>query len=73
MVKTFKMEKKELEFVVNQQKKLKDLSNKDLIELMDKLSSEFEVTKQSIVNQTYYLDSIKLMYDNTLLEYKNRQ
>lgn len=67
------MEKKELEFVVNQQKKLKDLSNKDLIELMDKLSSEFEVTKQSIVNQTYYLDSIKLMYDNTLLEYKNRQ
>lgn len=67
------MEKKELEFVVNQQKKLKDLSNKDLIELMDKLSSEFEITKQSIVNQTYYLDSIKLMYDNTLLEYKNRQ
>lgn len=67
------MEKKELEFVVNQQKKLKDLSNKDLIELMDKLSSEFEVAKQSIVNQTYYLDSIKLMYDNTLLEYKNRQ
>lgn len=67
------MEKKELEFVVNQQKKLKDLSNKDLIDLMDKLSSEFEITKQSIVNQTYYLDSIKLMYDNTLLEYKNRQ
>lgn len=67
------MEKKELEFVVEQQKKLKDLSNKDLIELMDKLSLEFESIKQSVINQTYYLDSIKLMYDNTLLEYKNRQ
>lgn len=67
------MEKKELEFVVEQQKKLKDLSNKDLVELMDKLSLEFESIKQSVINQTYYLDSIKLMYDNTLLEYKNRQ
>jgi hypothetical protein len=67
------MEKKELEFVVEQQKKLKELSNKDLVELMDKLSLEFESIKQSVINQTYYLDSIKLMYDNTLLEYKNRQ
>jgi hypothetical protein len=67
------MNKEELQFIIEQQKKLKDLNNNDLTDLMDKLSSEFEVIKDSIIKQTFYLDQIKLFYDKTLEEYKNRQ
>jgi hypothetical protein len=43
-----------------------------LIENLDLLSSDFEETKEKIINLTYYLDKLEELYNNTLQEYQNR-
>jgi hypothetical protein len=40
---------------------------------MDKLSVEFEITKQNIINTTIYLDKLEELYNNTLKEYQTRE
>lgn len=67
------MDKKELDNIIESQKNLKDLSNNELTGYMDKLSSEFTLIKENIVNQTHYLDLVKMLYDKILDEYKKRQ
>lgn len=67
------MDKKELDTIIENQKNLKDLSNNELTNYMDKLSGEFTLIKESIVNQTHYLDLVKMLYDKILDEYKKRQ
>lgn len=67
------MDKKELDSIIENQKNLKDLSNNELTGYMDKLSSEFTLIKENIVNQTHYLDLVKMLYDKILDEYKKRQ
>ncbi len=54
-------------------KKLNELPNSDLVNMLDILSQEFEITKEQIINTTYYLDNIEMMYNNTLKEYQNRK
>lgn len=54
-------------------KKLDELPNSDLVNMLDILSQEFEITKERIINTTYYLDNIEMMYNNTLKEYQNRK
>jgi len=54
-------------------KKLNELPNSDLVNMLDILSQEFEITKERIINTTYYLDNIEMMYNNTLKEYQNRK
>lgn len=71
--KMFNMDKKELDNIIESQKNLKDLSNNELTGYMDKLSSEFTLIKENIVNQTHYLDLVKMLYDKILDEYKKRQ
>ena len=39
---------------------------------MDKLSTEFELTKENIIGLTVYLDKIEEVYNNTLKEFKSR-
>jgi hypothetical protein len=39
---------------------------------MDLLSSDFEATKQTIINTTLYLDKIEELYNNTLKAYQER-
>ena len=39
---------------------------------MDLLSSDFEGTKQSIINSTLYLDKVEELYNNTLKVYQER-
>jgi hypothetical protein len=39
---------------------------------MDLLSSDFESTKQSIINSTIYLDKIEELYNNVLTTYQER-
>jgi len=48
------MKNEEFENIVSEQKNLKDLPNTKLVEFMDLLSSDFEITKQSIINSTIY-------------------
>jgi hypothetical protein len=66
------MTKQEFTEITEQQKDLKNLPNSKLIEIMDKLSLEFDETKENIIKYTYYLDNIELMYNNTLKEYQDR-
>ena len=47
-------------------------SNKDLNESSEHLYSEFEKTKQTIIELTHYLDRIELAYNTVNEELNNR-
>jgi hypothetical protein len=66
------MEKTELENIINEQKNLKNLPNLKLVEYMDKLTEDFEMTKQNIINLTHYLDKVEELYENILKEFQLR-
>jgi len=66
------MKNEEFQNIVDEQKNLKDLPNTKLVEFMDLLSSDFETTKQSIINSTIYLDKIEELYNNVLNTYQER-
>jgi hypothetical protein len=51
---------------------IKEQSNLKLVEFMDLLSSDFEVTKENIINSTRYLDKVEELYNNTLKVYQER-
>jgi hypothetical protein len=40
---------------------------------MDKLATDFDMTKTNIINMTVYLDKIEELYDKTLAEYESRK
>jgi hypothetical protein len=66
------MDKTEFEKIVNDVKTLGDFPNTDLINLMDKLSTEFDSVKQSIISTTYYLDRVEELYNIVFKEYQKR-
>ena len=66
------MTKIELENIISQTNNLKNLPNASLVEYMDKLSTEFEKTKQNIISFTLHLDKVEEMYNTVLIEYKKR-
>ena len=68
----FNMKKEEFENIITEQSNLKNLPNQKLVEFMDLLSSDFEGTKQNIINSTLYLDKIEELYNNTLKVYQER-
>jgi hypothetical protein len=66
------MKKEEFENIIKEQSNLKNLPNQKLVEFMDLLSSDFEGTKQNIINSTLYLDKVEELYNNTLKIYQER-
>lgn len=72
MEKHFNMKKEEFENIIKEQSNLKNLPNQKLVEFMDLLSSDFEGTKQNIINSTLYLDKVEELYNNTLKVYQER-
>ncbi len=66
------MTKEEFEEIKGYQKDLKNLPNTVLISSMDKLSSDFETIKESIIQQTIYLDEVEALYNNILKEFQFR-
>ena len=66
------MTKIELESIISQRSNLKNLPNATLVEFMDKLTSDFEVTKQNLINLTLHLDKVEEIYNFILKEYQNR-
>jgi hypothetical protein len=66
------MKNEQFQNIIEEQKNLKDLPNTKLVEFMDLLSSDFESTKQSIINSTIYLDKIEELYNNVLKIYQDR-
>ncbi len=73
MQKVGKMNKEEFENIIELQKELKDQPNSKLIEVMDKLTTEFDLTKESIINSTIYLDKVEELYNTILKEYESRK
>jgi len=66
------MRKEEFEHIIKEQSNLKNLPNQKLVEFMDLLSSDFEGTKQNIIDSTLYLDKVEELYNNTLKVYQER-
>ena len=64
---------KEFEDIVKLQSELKDQSNTKLIEIIDKLTTDFDLTKENIINLTLYLDKVEELYNNTLKEFESRK
>lgn len=71
-VKKDNMNKEEFENIVKEIGELKNQPNSRLIEIMDKLTDDFEITKNNIIGLTLYLDKVEEMYNKTLEEYQNR-
>jgi len=67
------MRKEEFEDIVELQSKLKEQSNSKLIEMMDKLTTDFDLTKKNIISLTLYLDKVEELYNNTLNEFQSRK
>jgi hypothetical protein len=40
---------------------------------MDKLTTEFDLTKDTIIKSTLYLDKVEELYNNILNEYQSRK
>jgi hypothetical protein len=66
------MKKEELEKIVIEQPNLKNLPNTELVDFMELLSSDFELTKDNIIKSTLYLDKIEELYNNVLKVYQDR-
>ena len=67
------MNKEEFENIIELQKELKGQPNSKLIEVMEKLTTEFDFTKENIINSTIYLDKVEELYNNILKEYESRK
>ncbi len=66
------MTTEEFDTILKEQGDLKNLPNSRLIEMMDKLSTDFDLTRTNIINLTMYLDSVEELYNKTLKEYEQR-
>lgn len=66
------MTQEEFKVMVETAKDVSKLNNKSLESSMDKLSAEFEETKQNIINMTYYLDRVEQLYETMLKEHTKR-
>ena len=66
------MTNEEFETVVKELGDIKNLPNSKLIEIMDKLTTDFDATKNNIIGLTFYLDKVEEMYNKTLDEYQSR-
>lgn len=67
------MNKEEFETILKEITDLKNLPNSKLIEIMDRITTDFETTKTNIINMTVYLDKLEELYNKTLSEYESRK
>lgn len=67
------MTKLELQNIISQINNLNNFPNTVILNNLDLLSSEFEKTKNEIIQLTYHLDKIEELYNKTLKEYESRK
>ena len=67
------MNNEEFEKVLTDLSDLKNLPNNKLVEIMDKLTTDFDATKTNVINMTIYLDKVEELYNKTLSEYESRK
>jgi hypothetical protein len=53
------MNKEEFENIIKDLGDIKNLPNSELIKIMDKLTTDFEITKNNIISLTIYLDKVE--------------
>lgn len=66
------MTQEEFKVVGEVVKDLKNIPNTKLEETMDKLTLEFESTKNTILGLSFYFDKLEEMYNALLKEYTER-
>ena len=66
------MKKEEFDEILKDLGDIKNISNNKLIDDMDKLTTDFELTKNNIINLTVYLDNVEELYNKILEEYQSR-
>lgn len=66
------MTKIEFEDINEKTNKLNELNNDALVSILEKTSIEFDVTKNSILSLSVYLDKVEEIYNKTLKEYEKR-
>ena len=66
------MIKEEFEEIVGLYKDAKNRSNSELTNAMNSLTKTHFDTKKTIIDLTYYLDSVEEMYNKILEEYNSR-
>ena len=71
-VKKDNMKKEEFDEILKDLGDIKNTPNSKLIDNMDKLTTDFELTKNNIINLTVYLDSVEELYNKMLEEYQLR-
>ncbi len=62
-----------IENIIEFSKDLKNKTNAQIIESLDTLNEEFNVTKNVVINLTHNLDKIEELYTIILKEYNTRQ
>ena len=67
------MENNKFEQVINFVKNIKEKSNLEITQTLDKLSEDFNYTKVIIIDLTHDLDKIEELYKTILNEYNKRQ
>jgi len=66
------MRKEDIENILEEIKDLPNIPNNKLVNLMDKLSVEFDQTKNSLIDLSFHLDNVESLYYRILNEYEKR-
>jgi hypothetical protein len=66
------MTKESFDSIISEQKNIKNIPNSKLIEYMDIITEDFEITKSNLINMSYYLDKLEELYNSILKEYQSR-
>lgn len=67
------MNNEEFKKILTDLSDLKNLPNNKLVEIMDKLTTDFDSTKTNVINMTIYLDKVEELYNKILSEYESRK
>lgn len=66
------MTKESFDSIISEQKNIKNIPNSKLIEYMDIITEDFEITKSNLINMSFYLDKLEELYNSILKEYQSR-
>jgi len=66
------MTKIEFENILSEINNLDKVQNAALLNFLEKLSDEFEITKQTNISSTHHLDAVEELYNKILNHYKKR-
>lgn len=66
------MTKKEFDDIKESVKNIKEKSNAEIYSILEKMSVEFEIVKNSLLSLSAYLDDIESIYNSALKEYDSR-